>query len=423
MDASTMPYMPRIIDAELIARLASAGAVVLEGPKACGKTETALQVAASSLFLDMDSAARASVDIDPRLPLRGETPRLIDEWQLAPAIWNGVRREVDARKTPGQFILTGSATPSDDLTRHTGAGRFAHLRMRPMSLLETRISTGDMSLAALLRGEQLAAADPGVSFYELLEQLCRGGWPASVRLDMKAALQSMQDYVKDIYRADIHTIDGIRRDPLRVQAVFESLARHVACEFSLATIAADVATTTIAPTQNTVATYVDALERLLLVELQQPWAVHLRSRSRVRSSRKFHFTDPALAVAALGANPESLLTDLNTTGLLFESLVIRDLRIYSQSLGGDVRHYRDNTGLEIDAILSTADARWCACEIKLSSAPHIVDAAAAQLLKFAARVDTSRCGEPSALLVITAGGYGYKRPDGVTVVPVCTLGP
>lgn len=418
-----MSYMPRIIDTELTARLASAGAVVLEGPKACGKTETALQVAASSLFLDMDSAARASVDIDPRLPLRGETPRLIDEWQLAPAIWNGVRREVDARKTPGQFILTGSATPSDDLTRHTGAGRFAHLRMRPMSLLETGTSSGEMSLAALMGGEHLASGDPGVSFHQLLERLCRGGWPATLGLDMNAALRAMQDYVKDIFRADIHTVDGIRRDPHRVQAVFESLARHVACELNLATIAADVAATFTTPTLDTVATYIDALERLLLVELQQPWAVHLRSRSRVRSSRKFHFTDPALAVAALGANHESLLADLNTTGRLFESMVIRDLRIYSQSLGGDVRHYRDNTGLEIDAIVSTADARWCACEIKLSAATHVVEKAALQLLKFANRVDTSRCGEPAALLVITAGGYGYKRPDGVTVVPVCALGP
>lgn len=418
-----MTYLKRIIDAELKDRLSSAGAVVIEGPKACGKTETAMQQAASSVFLDLDSAARSSVDIDPRLPLNGATPRLIDEWQMAPAVWNGVRREVDARKAPGQFILTGSATPADDDTRHTGAGRFAHLRMRTMSLLELGASNGAMSLSALLNGEEDSASDPGLDFHTLLDLLCRGGWPANTRLGLPAALRAVQDYVRDIYRVDISTVDGIRRDPIRVQAVFEALARHVAAEVSHATIAGDVAIPVGMPDIGTVASYVNALERLMIVEPQPPWAVHLRSRARVRSSRKVHFADPSLAVAALGASPKSLLADLNTTGLLFESMVVRDLRIYSQSMGGDVRHYRDSTGLEIDAIVTTADARWCACEVKLGSAPHIVDAAAAQLLKFAQRVDTTRCGEPAALLVITAGGYGYRRPDGVTIVPIGTLGP
>jgi len=416
-------YLKRVVDAELKERLMSAGAVVIEGPKACGKTETALQLAGSSVFLDLDSAARTSVDIDPRLPLSGLTPRLIDEWQMAPAVWNGVRREVDARKAPGQFILTGSATPADDQTRHTGAGRFAHLRMRPMSLFEMQVSTGDISLAELMRGKSVATAAAGPDFHELLDALCRGGWPANTGLALPAALTAVQDYVRDIVRADIHTVDGIRRDPLRVQAVFDALARHVATEVTMSSIAADVAMPGRSPDLDTVAAYINALERLMIVEYQPPWAVHLRSRSRVRSSKKFHFVDPSLAVAALGANPERLLSDLNTTGLLFESMVIRDLRIYSQALGGEVRHYRDNTGLEIDAVVTTADARWCACEVKLSAAPHVVDAAAEQLLKFAQRVDTSRCGEPSALLVITAGGYGYRRPDGVTVVPAGAMGP
>jgi predicted AAA+ superfamily ATPase len=292
-----------------------------------------------------------------------------------------------------------------------------------MSLFEMAASNGEISLSSLLRGETVSAPDPGLGLRELLEVLCRGGWPAYTRLSLPAALRAVQDYVRDIFRADIHTVDGIRRDPLRVQAVVESLARHVATEVTHASIAADVAVPAGSLDIDTVAAYVNALERLMIVEHQAPWAVHLRSRSRVRSSRRFHFVDPSLAVAALGAGPESLLADLNTTGLLFESMVIRDLRVYSQSLGGEVRHYRDNTGLEIDAVVTTADARWCACEVKLSSAPHIVDAAAAQLLKFAQRVDTTRCGEPSALLVITAGGYGYRRPDGVTVVPIGVLGP
>jgi len=418
-----MAYLKRIIDSELKDRLLSSGAVVIEGPKACGKTESAMQVAASSVLFDLDSAARASVDIDPRLPLSGPVPRLLDEWQLAPAVWNGVRREVDARKAPGQFILTGSATPADDETRHTGAGRFAHLRMRTMSLLESGASSGAVSLAALLRGEAVAASDPGLSFQELIERLCRGGWPAHAALDLPSALRAVHDYVRDIYRTDIHTIDGIRRDPVRVQAVFESLARHVATDVSYATIATDVALLMGSSDVETVTAYVNALERLMIAELQPAWAVHLRSRSRVRGSRKFHFVDPSIAVAALGATPASLLADLKTTGLLFESMVVRDLRIYSQPFTGDVRHYRDNTGLEVDAIVTAANARWLACEIKLSAAPHIVDAAAAQLLKFAQRVDTTRCGEPAALVVITAGGYGYRRPDGVSVVPIAALGP
>ncbi|ALO45531.1 ATP-binding protein [Pseudohongiella spirulinae] len=418
-----MAYLQRVIDLELTERLRSAGAIVLEGPKACGKTETAAQFAASSIFLDLDGAARASIDIDPRLPLAGPVPRLIDEWQVAPAIWNGVRREVDSRKLPGQFILTGSATPADDATRHTGAGRFARLRMRPMSLFEMGSSTGSVSLAGLLNGAHKSCPEQPLDFSGLLEVLCRGGWPAHNNLALPAALTAVRDYVRDIYRADIHTVDGVRRDPIRVQAVFESLARHVATEVSHASIASDVALPGGAPDQDTVAAYLNALERLMIVEPQPAWAVHLRSRSRVRSSKKFHFVDPSLAAAALGASPQSLQADLNTTGLLFESMVIRDLRIYSQILGGEVRHYRDNTGLEIDAIVTTADMRWGAFEVKMSSAGHVIDAAAAQLLKFAERVDTSRCGQPAALVVVTAGGYSYQRPDGVIVVPIGHLGP
>jgi predicted AAA+ superfamily ATPase len=418
-----MFYKNRLVDAELQQRLLSAGAIVLEGPKACGKTETARQAAASAVLFDLDPTARASVDIDPRLPLAGATPRLIDEWQLAPAIWNGVRREVDERRKPGQFILTGSATPADDATRHTGAGRFAHLRMRTMSLFELGLSTGQMSLQHLLEGANCSAPDPGLSFPALVDALCRGGWPAHLSLGLDAALQAGRDYINDICRADIHTVDGIRRDPLRVMAIVESLARHVATEVSNATIAADVAQSSSGPTVDTVAAYINALERLMVADPQPAWAPHLRSRSRVRGARKFHFVDPSLAVAALGATPERLLRDLNTTGLLFESLVVRDLRVYSQALGGEVRHYRDNTGLEVDAVVTTAVKGWLACEVKLGTAAHLIDAAAVQLLKFAQRVDTTRCGEPAALLVITAGGYGYRRPDGVTVVPIAALGP
>ncbi len=421
-----MNYRPRVVDQELRERLTFAGAVVIEGPKACGKTETAMQFCASSVAFDIDPASRDSVAIDPRLPLTGATPRLLDEWQLAPAVWNGVRREVDARQEPGQFILTGSATPHDDITRHSGAGRISHLRMRPMSLLESGASDGTVSIAALLRGEEVRAPRSSLEFADVVDQLCRGGWPGFQAHMGKASLRLVADYVDDICRTDIHTVDGIRRDPVRVRAVFTALARHVSSDLKYTTLARDAAPHTgsrAAPDVDSVSAYVSALERLLIAEPLPAWAPHLRSRTRVRTSPKFHFVDPSLAVAALGANPEALVKDLNTTGLLFESLVVRDLRVYSQPLGGGVQHYRDESGLEVDAIVSTSDSTWMAVEVKLSSSSEVLDAAAAQLLKFADRVDTARCGKPAALVVITASGYAYRRPDGVTVVPIGVLGP
>lgn len=421
-----MSYRARVVDQELRERLTFAGAVVIEGPKACGKTETAMQFCASSIAFDLDPASRDSVLIDPRLPLTGATPRLIDEWQLAPAVWNGVRREVDARQKPGQFILTGSATPSDDITRHSGAGRISRLRMRPMSLLELGASDGAVSVAALLRGEEVRAPRPPLEFADVVDQLCQGGWPGFQAHSSKAQLLLVADYVDEICRTDIHTVDGIRRDPTRVRAVFTALARHVSSDLKYTTLARDAAPHTgsnTAPDVESVSAYVTALERLFIGEPLPAWAPHLRSRTRVRTSPKFHFVDPSLAVAALGASPGALLKDLNTTGLLFESLVVRDLRVYSQSLGGSVRHYRDESGLEVDAIVSTSDSSWMAVEVKLSSSSEVLDAAAAQLIKFADRIDTEKCGKPAALVVVTASGYAYRRTDGVSVVPIGALGP
>jgi len=385
-----------------------------------------MQVCTSSVAFDLDSASRDSVAIDPRLPLAGSTPRLLDEWQLAPAVWNGVRREVDARQKPGQFVLTGSATPHDDITRHSGAGRISHLRMRPMSLLEVGASDGAVSLAALMRGEEVRAPMPPLELADVIEQICRGGWPGFQAYKGNASLRLVADYVDDICRADIHTVDGIRRDPVRVRAVFKALARHVSSDLKYTTLARDAAPHTdskTAPDVDSVSAYVSALERLMIAEPLSAWAPHLRSRTRVRTAPKFHFVDPSLAVAALGANPAALFKDLNTTGLLFESLVVRDLRVYSQPLGGAVQHYRDESGLEVDAIVSMDDSTWMAAEVKLGSSTEIVEAAATQLKKFAQRVDIAKCGEPAALVVITASGYAYRRPDGVTVVPIGALGP
>jgi len=419
-------YRKRVVDSELAQRLASSGAVLIEGPKASGKTVTARHHSSSEVLLDVNQTARQSIEVDPHLVLAGKTPRLIDEWQLAPDLWNAVRREVDARGVKGQFILTGSATPADDITRHSGAGRFSRLRMRPMSLYESGESDGSVSLSALLTGHDASAPQPDLEFKALVNAICRGGWPSLIGSSPGDARRANRDYLADIARTDIHTVDGIRRDPTRVSATLAALSRHVATEVKNSTITADASRrgdSDLPEERGTIAAYVDALERLLVVESQPAWAPHLRSRSRVRSSHKFHFVDPSLAVAGLAADPASLIADLNTLGLLFESLVVRDLRVYAQPLDADVRHYRDNTGLEVDAIVSAPGLQWIACEVKLSSAAKVVDEAAANLLKFSEVVDHTKTGPAAALVVITATGYAYRRKDGVNVVPIGALGP
>jgi len=422
-------YRARVTDGELADRLRSAGAVLVEGPKACGKTETSRQQAGSVVMLDVDQVARAAAQIDPVLILNGPTPRLLDEWQVVPEVWNAIRRQVDERGADGQFILTGSATPADDITRHTGAGRIARLRMRTMSMFETGQSSGAVSLAALVAGVgSLSCPDPGLDLTDLIELVCRGGWPAGLHRSLPDAQRGVRDYLDEIRRADIQTVDGVRRDPIRVGAVLAALARNVATEVTQATLAADAADAAGSnpsgrPRTETVSDYLNALTRLFLVEQQPAWAVHLRSKSRVRAVPKQHFVDPSLAVAALGATPADLRADLSLFGLLFESIVIRDLRIYAQRFGAEIRHYRDNTGLEVDAIVTGGNDHWAAIEIKLGATTAIVNSAAANLRKFAERIDTTRCGDPSALVVIVGSGYGYRRPDGVLVVPIGALCP
>lgn len=414
-----MPYLKRIVDAELAERLASTGAVVIEGPKACGKTATARRAAASEVLLDINAAARQAVAVDPRLILTGPVPRLIDEWQTAPAVWNHIRREVDERGRPGQFILTGSAVPADDVTRHTGAGRLTRLRMRPLSLFEAGRSTGAVSLAALLAGEPPRCPDPGLAVADLAELACLGGWPGLQGLGRAAALRAVGDYLEEVRRTDIGKADGRRRDPAKVGRLLRALARNTATYASAPTLATDAGGGDGPLKGHTVLAYLAALERLMVVEDLDAWAPHLRSRSRVRGAAKRHFVDPSLAAAALGASPERLLKDLNLLGFLFESLVVRDLRVYAQALGWKALQYRDNTGLEVDAVLEAADGGWAAFEVKLG--PGQVEEAAASLLRFSARVDTAKCGMPSALAVIVGSGYGLVRPDGVAVIPIGAL--
>jgi len=416
-----MSYQPRIVDAELADRLRSSGGVVVEGPKACGKTATARQKASSEVLLDVDAAARHAMDIDPGLLLTGPTPRLIDEWQVEPAIWNHVRRSVDDRGSPGQFILTGSAVPADDITRHTGAGRISRLRMRPMSLCETGHSSGTVSLASLLDGGSVRAPDVGTTLQQLAERIAVGGWPGLRRLDVDDALGVNRDYLGEISRADISRVDGTRRDPVRVARVLRALGRNVATCAAATTLSADAGGSDGALDDDTVRDYLDALSRLMVVEDQPAWAPHLRSRSVLRSAVKRHFVDPSLAVAALRADPARMTQDLRLLGFLFESLVARDLRVYAQALDASVLQYRDNTGLEVDAVIERADGRWAAFEVKLGQGQ--VEKAALTLRRFADRVDATRSGRPLCLGVITGMGYGYRRPDGIAVIPIGALGP
>lgn len=417
-----MAYIPRAVDGELTSALNYSGAVLIEGPKACGKTATATQVARTAYRLDADRSAQAAADADPTLLLRGEPPVLLDEWQVAPDLWNYVRHAVDDRSpAKGQFILTGSAVPLDDVRRHSGAGRIATLRMRPMSLWESRHSSGEISLALLMAGEPARASDGDMDVPRLVDRIVAGGWPAQVNAAVPVAARAARDYLRQIREVDISRVGTTRRDPARVGRVLGSLARNVATEAPVSRIAVDAGGGDGPLGRGTVADYLAVLERLMVVEDQPAWAPHMRSRAPLRMSPKRHFVDPSLAAAALGAGPEQLLADLNWTGFLFESLVVRDLRIYSQPIDGEVLHFRDSKGMEVDVVVQLPDGRWGAFEVKLGTGK--VDEAAASLLRFADRVDTSKAGDPAVLAVITGTGLGYRRPDGVDVVPIATLGP
>jgi hypothetical protein len=414
-------YRARIIDGELQRRLGSMGAVVIEGPKACGKTATARRFAKSEVLFDVDRNARLAVEVDPGLVLEGEVPRLIDEWQIAPQIWNHIRRAVDDRGEPGQFILTGSAVPSDDITRHTGAGRLSRVRMRPMSLFETGAASGEVSLRRLLDGDAPRAADPGLTVRDLAEKAAVGGWPGHLQLAPGEAVEAVRSYLDEIRRVDIGRVDGTDRDPNRVRRLLASLGRNTATYATIRTLAADAGGADGGLAESTVRDYLAALERLMITEDQTAWAPHLRSKSRLRTASKRHFVDPSLAVAALGETSDTLLRDLQYFGFVFESMVVRDLRVHAQAMDAEVLQYQDNTGLEVDAIVRARDGRWCALEVKLGHGQ--ADEAAAALLRFRDRVDIGMHGAPAALAVVVGTGYSYVRDDGVAVISIGTLGP
>ncbi len=418
MDAT--PYLPRIVDAQLAEHLAAVGAVVIEGPKSCGKTATGRHHAASEVLLDVDRNARRMVALDPASVLSGASPRLLDEWQTEPDIWNHVRRAVDDRRAPGRFILTGSAIPADDVTRHTGAGRLTRLRMRPFSLFEGGHATGEISLRRLVDGQPQQAGRRDLPIPQLAELIARGGWPAHLGQPLPQALTLNRAYLNEIRRVDVADVSGSRRDPVRVGRLLRSLARNVATPASISTLIRDVHGNGSVMKWETAANYLAALERLMIVEDLPAWAPHLRSRTTLRTTPVRHFADPSLAVAALRATPERLMADLRYFGLLFESMVIRDLRVYAQAINAEVFHYREKGGLEVDAIVEADDGRWVAFEIKLGD--RWVDQGARNLRRLGQRMIQGGRGAPEALAVIVPNGYGAVRPGDVGVVPVGALG-
>ena len=420
-DAST--YRPRLADIELKDKLTSASTVLIEGPRGCGKTATASQFANSEVFFDTDINARRACSIDPNMVLEGETPRLFDEWQLVPNLWNHVRRASDARIQKGNFILTGSAVPTDDLTRHSGAGRISRLQMRTMSMLELGLSSAKVSLSDLLANKRISAPRPSAKLQDLVEYMCRGGWPGTLDDNLNAAMRFVTDYIAEICRTDVENMVGVRHDPDQFMRVLQALARNISTEVSLATLAKDLELSNNGLQPRTVANYLTSLARLFVIEDLPPFSPHLRSRARLRKAPKRHFTDPSIAVAVLQSNPDQLFKDLGYLGFLFESFVVHELRVYAALLGAYLSHYRDSTGLEIDIVIQTASGSWIPCEVKLGNEESVIDAAAASLLKFVDKIDQNRMGKPSNLLIVTSSGYAYQRRDGVTVVPITSLGP
>ncbi|RNI20921.1 ATP-binding protein [Flexivirga caeni] len=417
-------YRQRVVDDELDVRLGTSGAVLIEGPKGCGKTETASRRARTIVRFDTDAAARAQVSLDPGILFEEPAPILFDEWQRVPAIWDHVRRHVDDLHGRGLCILTGSATPTDARELHSGAGRIGTLRMRPMTLFESGHSTGEVSLAALLRGEDQRAKITRTTIPELMERIVIGGWPMLLDTEEGLARRWLSDYLGQIVEVDIPSLGTTRRAPDRLRRTLASLGRGVGQPVKLTQLAADIAGgDDQKPVKETVSAYLDALDRLKLTENSPSWRPHMRSRTQLREAAVRYFVDPSLGTAALGVGTRDLLADPQAAGFHFEALVLRDLRTYAQPLDGTISTWREAHGRkEVDAIVETSNA-WAAFEIKLTGDQRVIDAASRGLLDFASEIDTSRHGDPAALVVVTALGGGGRRSDGVHVVPVTALGP
>ena len=416
-------YLTRISDEKLKLFLRAKGAVLIEGPKWCGKTSSAEQLAGSVLYMqDPDKAAmnKATAQSKPSLLLEGETPRLLDEWQVAPELWNAVRFAVDKRRAVGQFILTGSVIPTRTDDMHTGTGRIARMKMRTMSLYETGESTGAISLEALFDGAVDLDGKSDISVEQYAFLINRGGWPAVPHeTDEKIALTVAADYVEAVANEDISKADGVEKNSDRVKALLRSISRNISCEAKITTLVNDLLANDESLSHVTIDIYLKALSKIFVLDDLPAWSAKLRSKTAMRTTAKRHFTDPSIATAALRATPKRLLSDFNTFGLLFESLCIRDLRIYADSIDGSVYHYRDKNGLEVDAVIQLADGRWGAVEVKLGAGE--VDKACDNLLKLQRVVDTDKMNVPSFLMVLTGTEYAFQMKNGIWIVPLGCL--
>ena len=415
-------YYPRIADKILKEELEAFGAVLINGPKWCGKTTTAKQVAKSVINMQ-DPSNKANyqktVKIEPLILLQGDKPRLIDEWQEAPELWDAIRYDIDEKQQEGLYILTGSTKIDDIKISHSGVGRISKIMMRTLSLYESNDSNGSVSLQDLFNGNAFKMAKSDLSVRDISEIIVRGGWPNSIGKDLKVASRQIAGYIDSIVKSEINTVDGVERNEAKTRAVLKSLARHTASQASDNKIISDVEVNHFSIHRNTLSDYLKILRDLYVIEDLPAWSPKLRSKTTIRTSNTRHFSDPAFAASLLDASPEDLFRDIETFGLLFESLVVRDLRIYTDYIGGYVYHYRDKNGLEADAIIHLNDGRWAAIEVKLGS--HEIDNAAKNLIKLSNQVDSSNSKGPAFLMVITGTEFGYRRDDGVYVVPIGCL--
>ena len=419
-------YKSRIADKILKNKLLSKGAVLIEGPKWCGKTTTAEQIALSVLYMTKPEDMKQNIslaEINPSLLLSGEVPRLIDEWQVAPKLWDAIRFEVDHRNLEGQFILTGSSVPINmDEVTHSGTGRYTRMIMRPMTLFESCESNGSVSLKDLFEGKNNITGTNNLSLEDVAYLCCRGGWPRATFMDKEIALEQAFDYLDSVINSDVSKVDDVSRNPERTKNIMKSYARNLGSQASNETIKADVLKNdSFSLDTDTVLSYINALRKIFVVEDTMAWNPNLRSKTAIRTTETRYFVDPSIAVAALGIGPNDLINDLNTFGLIFENLCVRDLRVYAESLKGTVYHYRDASDLECDTVIHLRDGSYGLIEIKIGG-DMLIEEGVNNLIKLQNKIDITKMKKPSFLMVLTAiGKYAYKREDGVYVVPIGCL--
>lgn len=419
-------YKSRIADEILKDKLKAKGAVIIEGPKWCGKTTTAMQVAGSVLRVDEPSKRDVNIqmsEIAPERLLQGKIPRLVDEWQIAPRLWDAIRYEVDLRGDEGQFILTGSAVPADskEIT-HSGTGRFTWLTMRPMSLYESEASSGEVSLEELFCTPKQLVGINSLNLDKLAFEICRGGWPRAIGMSEKAALSQATDYYDAVVKSDVNRADGVNKNPERVKRLMKSLARNQGAQVASTVLRGDIqANDTDELNEDTIASYINALKKIFVVEDMPAWNPNLRSKTAIRTTDTRYYVDPSIATAALGIGPKDLLNDLNTLGLLFETMCVRDLRVYAGYLDGEVLHYKDKSGLECDTVIHLRNGKYGLAEIKLGG-QKAIEEGVTNLKTLADKLDTTKMPQPSFMMIVVGiGEFAYRREDGIYIVPIGCL--